>query len=753
VSLLTRSDDGLLAQPIDSILEAKLRPPPARTEWMVRPRLLEELTRAGQRAVTLVAAPAGYGKTTVVTQWLASKPATAKLAWISLDSPENEPARLWTHIATALDRAGCSIARDIAGFIAAGRHDMMTTVLPRIIDAIAVLPAEVTVLIDDFHIVRSAECNDQVEFFVKHLPSNAHLVLITRTDPILRLGRLRAAGQLAEIRADDLAFTQDEVYSILASDGVQLSDDSISELVHRTEGWPAGIYLAALSLVGRPDAAEFVHHFSGNNRFVGDYLTEEVLSRQTDEVRNFILDMSILDRFSAPLCDYMRGSHDSATILRELKHTNLFLIPLDAEERWFRFHHLFGAVANSSLETEQPDRAVMLHGRAADWLSDNDYVDAAVEHALASGDGDRAAALVQRSWIRYFDAGLGTTVRSWLRALEATGADDNMPGVVTAAWMAALSGDQEEMNRRLAQLSRLPQDIPLPDGTKSVESAAALIQGLFGFGGPLDMLASAQRAAELETDGKTPWSATANTALGHANYVVGDSNTALAVLPKAAYSEGAPALIRILALSVLSLTQAELGHHDRSRRAAEEAMAVVESRSLQALPSVSFAFTALGQSQATSGELDKAMATLEHGLNLRRKLSGLSPWPSIHHFLVMGRVAILTGEIPLARQLLDEAAIMMRQYRDGMAPMIARLEAAQHSLRESESSIPPSEPLTAREIDVLRRLAGPLSLGEIASELYLSPNTVKTHTSALYRKLGARSRSEAVKIGRQRQLI
>jgi LuxR family transcriptional regulator, maltose regulon positive regulatory protein len=753
VSLLTWSDDGLLAQPIDSILEAKLRPPPARTEWMVRPRLLEELTRAAQRAVTLVAAPAGYGKTTVVTQWLASKPATAKLAWISLDSPENEPARLWTHIATALDRAGCSIARDIAGFIAAGRHDMMTTVLPRIIDAIAVLPAEVTVLIDDFHIVRSAECNDQMEFFVKHLPSNAHLVLITRTDPILRLGRLRAAGQLAEIRADDLAFTQDEVYSILASDGVQLSDDSISELVHRTEGWPAGIYLAALSLVGRPDAAEFVHHFSGNNRFVGDYLTEEVLSRQTDEVRNFILDMSILDRFSAPLCDYMRGSHDSATILRELKHTNLFLIPLDAEERWFRFHHLFGAVANSSLETEQPDRAVMLHGLAADWLSDNDYVDAAVEHALASGDGDRAAALVQRSWIRYFDAGLGTTVRSWLRALEATGADDNMPGVVTAAWMAALSGDQKEMNRRLAQLSRLPQDIPLPDGTKSVESAAALIQGLFGFGGPLDMLASAQRAAELETDGKTPWSATANTALGHANYVVGDSNTALAVLPKAAYSEAAPALIRILALSVLSLTQAELGHHDRSRRAAEEAMAVVESRSLQALPSVSFAFTALGQSQATSGELDKAMATLEHGLNLRRKLSGLSPWPSIHHFLVMGRVAILTGEIPLARQLLDEAAIMMRQYRDGMAPMIARLEAAQQSLRESESGIPQSEPLTAREIDVLRRLAGSLSLGEIASELYLSPNTVKTHTSALYRKLGARSRSEAVKIGRQRRVI
>jgi LuxR family transcriptional regulator, maltose regulon positive regulatory protein len=753
VSLQTRGDDGQVTQPVDSILEAKLRPPPARSEWMVRRRLLEELAGGGQRSVTLIAAPAGYGKTTVVTQWLASRPATGKLAWISLDSTENESARLWTHIATALDRAGCSIARDIAGFIAAGRHDMMTAVLPRIIDAIAVLPAEVTVLIDDFHIVRSGECNDQMEFFIKHLPLNAHLVLITRTDPILRLGRLRAAGQLAEIRAEDLAFTKDEVYSILASDGVQLSRDSISELVHRTEGWPAGVYLAALSLVGRPDPAGFVHHFSGNNRFIGDYLTEEVLSRQTDDIRHFIIDMSILDRFSAPLCDYIRAKHDSATILRELKHTNLFLIPLDAEESWFRFHHLFGAVANSSLEAEQPGRAVMLHARAADWLSDNDYVDAAIEHALLARNGDRAAALVQRSWIRYFDAGLGTTVRGWLRALEATAADDNLPGVVTAAWIAALSGEQEEMNRRLAQLSGMPQNVPLPDGTKSAESAAALIRGLFGFGGPLEMLASAQRAAELETDGNTPWYTTANTALGHANYVAGDLNTALAVLPKAAYSETAPALVRILALSALSLTQAELGHYDRSRRSAEESMAVVESRSLQALPAVSLAFTALGQSQATSGELDKAMATLEHGLNLRRKLPGLSPWPSIHHLLVMGRVATMTGEISLARLLLEEAAVMMRQYRDGMAPMIARLEAAQQSLRESESGVPRSEPLTAREIDVLRRLAGSLSLGDIASELYLSPNTVKTHTSALYRKLGARSRSEAVKIGRQRQLI
>jgi ATP/maltotriose-dependent transcriptional regulator MalT len=753
VSSLKWADESLDKQLVDSMLEAKLRPPLARSEWVDRTRLLEELQRASRRPVTLIAAPAGYGKTTVVTQWLASVFRPASVAWISLDMSDNEPVRLWTDIATALDRAGCAIARDIAGFIAAGDHDMVTLVLPRILDAIAAMDSDVAILFDDFDIVRSAECTEHIDFFIKHLPTNAHLLLITRADPTVPLARLRATGQLSEIRAEDLAFNLEEASSLLVADGVQLSTDGLSELMGRTEGWPAGLYLAALSLTGRADPIEFVHHFSGNNRFIGDYLTEEVLSRQSDEVRQFILDMSIVDRFTAPLCDYMNGGRQSAKILRDLQHTNLFLIPLDAEDRWFRFHHLFGAVARSALETEQPDRAVMLHGRAADWLSENGYVDAAVEHALAAGNSDRAASLVQSSWFQYFDAGQGTTVRRWLRALEASAAKDDTATVVTAAWMAALSGQREEMDQRLAQLNNAAVGGALPDGTRSVESVIALIRGLFGFGGPKEMLASAERAAELETDGNTAWYAVAHTALGHAKYVVGDLDSAAGVLPKAAYNESAPALMRITALAMLSLTQAELGQLERSRRSAREAMEVVEARSLHELPSVALAFTALGQSQAASGDLEVAMATLDHGLNLRRKVPGLGPWPTIHHLLVMGRVAIMASDLPLARRLLDEVSLLMRQYQQGMGPMIARLEEIQKRLRESLSPGPHNEALTAREIEVLRRLTSSRSLSEIASELYLSPNTIKTHTTALYRKLGARSRSEAVKIGHERLLI
>jgi LuxR family maltose regulon positive regulatory protein len=753
VSRLTTDRSDLSRQPVDSILEAKLRPPQTRSAWVMRARLLEELEHATQRAVTLIAAPAGYGKTTVVAQWLASDLRPTIVAWISLDTADNDPVRLWTNIATALARAGCDIARDIAGFVAAGGNDVLTVVLPRIVDAVAALPSDITVLIDDFDIVRATECNEQIDFFVKHLPPNAHVVLITRSDPTLRLGRLRAAGQLSEIRADDLAFNTREASALLVSDGVQLSSEAVSELMQRTEGWPAGLYLAALSLTGRADPSEFVHTFSGNNRFIGDYLTEEVLSRQPEQVRNFILDMSIVDRFSVPLADYVTEARHSASILRNLKHTNLFLVPLDSEERWFRFHHLFGAVAYSTLETERPDRAAMLHGRAAEWLSENGYVEDAVEHALAAGKAEHAANLVNANWLRYFDAGRGTTIQRWLRALEASAADHSTAYVVTAAWMAALSGNQEEMDRRLAQLKNGSDHVRLPDGTKSVESVVALVRGLFGFDGPLDTLAFARRAAELETNGNLAWFTVANTALGHASYVIGDLDTAVGVLPKAATSEAAPALLRILALATLALAQAELGHDDRSRRSAEEAMEVVETRSLHALPQVSLAFTALGQSQAASGELMQAMATLEHGLNLRRKIPGLSPWPTIHHLLIMGRVAALAGDLPQARRLLDEVSPLIRQYREGTAAMIARLEAARKTLREAQTTSRTDEPLTAREIDVLRRLAGPLNLGQIASELYLSQNTVKTHTMALYRKLGVRSRTEAVNIGRQRLLI
>ncbi len=737
---------------VDFFSGAKLEWPPLREAWVDRARLLDQLDRATTCPVTLIAAPAGYGKTTLLAQWLATV-SQASAAWVSLDSGDNDPGRLWMHVAAALERAGCVVATDLVAFMAANSGELMTGVLPRIVNALAAMPDDVMILLDDFHFVREAACHDQVEFLIEHLPPRAHLMISTRADPGLRLGRLRATGRLAEIRADDLSFTAREVSCLLAVERVHLSSEALALLMQRTEGWPAGLYLAALSLSGRDDPDDFVRQFSGGNRFIGDYLTEEVLSRHTDQIREFIITMSILDRFSAPLCDFIAETDGSAGILSELERTNLFVIPLDQERRWFRFHHLFAAVARSELEVEYPDRVASLHARAAEWFRDNGHVDEAVEHALAAGNTSDAALLVQANWLPYVDAGRMSTVLGWLESLGTPSIASEPAAGVTAAWMAALVGDERALDEHLAALEGLRDYGPLPDGTRSVDSAIALIRGFFGFGGPVDMLAGARRAVELETDGRSPFYALAQLSLGHSAYVAGNLGLAARALSKASHNEAAPVMVQVLSLSAQSLVEAERGQPDLSRELAELAMVIVDAKGLQSMPQTSMAFTALGRAQAAAGKIDDATATLEHGLAMRLRNPALSPWQTLHHLLVMARVVLDAGQLPYAQELLLEAAQRMDRYHEGMRPMRTRLAGIQAVMRSRASAAANGEPLTGRELDVLLLLQGSMSLTEIAAELYLSPNTVKTHTKAVYRKLGAGSRTEALRIARQRLLI
>ena len=273
----------------------------------------------------------------------------------------------------------------------------------------------------------------------------------------------------------------------------------------RTEGWPAGLYLATLSLAGRADPDEFVRQFSGGNRFVVDYLTEEVLARHSEEIREFIVSMSVLDRFSAPLCDFVRGSTGSAAILAHLERSNLFLVPLDDERHWYRFHHLFAAVARIELEFEGAERVQALHSRALEWFRDHGHIDEAVKHALAAGRATDAAVLVRENWLSYVDTDRAATVAGWLEAIGSRSVADDPAAAVTAAWMAALSGQEETLNKLLTELEEFRDVGPLPDGARSVESAIAMIRGQFGYGGPVDMAAAAQRAVELETDPSSPY--------------------------------------------------------------------------------------------------------------------------------------------------------------------------------------------------------------------------------------------------------
>ena len=266
---------------------------------MRRGRLLAELDHASRLSVVLVAAPAGYGKTTLVAQWLtASRSPAGTAAWLTLDAVDNDPGLLWGHVARALERAGCPLGDDAAGLVAGHRGDLINGVIPRLLTAMGAMPDEFFLVLDDFHVLQDRTCLEQMDFLVEHLPPQAHLFITTRAAPGLRLGRLRVGGQLAEIRAADLTFTADEMSSLLAIQRVELSGEAVEQLLDSLEGWPAGLCLAILSLVGRDDPDAFVRQLSGSERFIGDYLTEEVLSRQLPSTRELIITMSIVDRFS-----------------------------------------------------------------------------------------------------------------------------------------------------------------------------------------------------------------------------------------------------------------------------------------------------------------------------------------------------------------------------------------------------------------------------------------------------------------------
>lgn len=737
-------------QIVDSFLEAKLHRPARRDDWVHRDRLLEAMAEVCERPVTLIAAPAGYGKTTVVAQWLDEVRPLA--AWVSLDAGDNDPNQFWTHIATALGRAGATApSRPRRRGVPWARTP--GSMLSSVIDTLSAMTSDVILVLDDFHFIHDATCHDQLELLIEHLPPQAHLIVSTRADPGLRLGRLRVSGELVELRAHDLSFTTAEARALLAQEHIVLDDDSVDLLMQRTEGWPAGLYLATLSLNGRADPAAFVRSFSGNNRFIGDYLTEEVLNRHSDDVREFITTISILDRFSADLCDRVADVSGSAALLHDLEHTNLFLVPLDDERRWYRFHHLFAAVARSELEISHPDDLPTLHARAATWFKDNAYVDEAIKHSIAADRSDIAADLIQGHWLQYVDAGRIATVLGWVDSIGEAPQDAEPAASVTAAWLAALIGDQAALADRLTQLDAFSAVGPLPDGSQSVDSAVAMIQGLFGYGGPVEMLQGARRAVALETDHRSPFYSLANVSLGHAAYVAGDLEHAAAPLANVRRNEHAPAIIQALALATESLIGSENDDLARARECAEQAMWIVDAHGLRAVPQASLAYTALGAAQARAGDLTDALATLARGLVLRRESTAHGPWGMIHHLLVNARVAAQVGRHGLARELLADLETRLDTFSDGMTAMNARVTAVRKLVHTNPPTELHGEPLTGRELDILRLLRGTLSLHQIAAELYLSFNTVKTHTRAVYRKLGVHTREDAVRIGQQHQLI
>ena len=375
--------------------------------------------RGAESKLTLISAPPGFGKTTLLAAWLAAAPADGRsVAWLSLDRADSQPATFWTYLITALQTVAPGVGASALSLLQESQPPPIETVLALVLNDLGAVANEVVLVLDDYHEVDTHELQGGMAFLVEHLPAQIHLVITTRADPALPLARLRARGELVEIRAADLRFTPDEAAGYLNEVmGLDLAARDIAALEGRTEGWIAALQLAALSMQGRDDVAGFIAGFAGDDRYIVDYLVEEVLRRQPGRVRSFLLQTSILGRMSGPLCDAVTGQDGGRAMLEALDRANLFLVPLDDRRRWYRYHHLFADVLRAHLVDEQPDRVPDLHRRASAWYEQNGERSEAIRHAMAGEDFDRAAGLIELAVPAMRRSRQEAVLLAWLRAL------------------------------------------------------------------------------------------------------------------------------------------------------------------------------------------------------------------------------------------------------------------------------------------------------------------------------------------------
>ena len=386
------------------LLAAKSAPPAIRSQLIERAALIEILSAEPSRKLTLLSAPAGWGKTTLLAQWVSGADDRRRRGWLSLDASDNDPARFWACAIASLDKASPGVAPRAFELIKMGA-DPRQVVLPTLLDELAAIDHQIALILDDYHLVENRTVHEQVGFVVERMPPTFQLVIATRSDPTLPLARLRARGELLELRAEELRFQACEAADLLDGVlGLTLTDAQVQLLFRRTEGWAAGLYLAALSLAGRADAPTFIRSFAGDNRHIVDYLMAEVLDGQPPDLRSFLLRTSVLERLSGALCDAMLQTSGSASVLEKIERENLFVVPLDMSRHWYRYHQLFGELLRTELRRSEPDLVADLHRRAATWFETEGLIDEALHHLIAAGDIARNPDLIAT------DAGIAPTL-------------------------------------------------------------------------------------------------------------------------------------------------------------------------------------------------------------------------------------------------------------------------------------------------------------------------------------------------------
>ena len=641
----------MLHQPL---VTTKVRPPGTRPKLVARPRLREALAAGGGLKLTLVSAPAGFGKTTLLNEWSHSCANDGRyIAWVSLDEGDNDPARFLSYLVAALGTIEEGIGEGVLASLRSPEPPRLEALMGSLVNEMAALPGELAVVLDDYHVVEVQTVHGIVSFLLDNLPPNVQLVIASRVDPPLPLARLRARGQMAKLGATDLRFTPEEAAAFLGDVmGLDLSAEDVSVLEERTEGWIAGLQLAALSMRDRKDVSGFVEAFSGSHRDVLDFLADEVLARQPEDVREFLLETSVLWRITAPLCDALTGRADGQVMLERLERENLFVVPLDDERRWYRYHHLFADFLRGRLEREKPGLVGELHLRASAWYERSGRTLEAVGHALASGDQERAAELIERAVGEMWFRGEVLTLLGWLEALSEEAKRHRPRLLLEHATALMWVGRLERVESLLGEAERIveaavegsgegPSDIHRRYLLGYAAAARAWHDNLMG--DSHSGIEHARRALALLPDDPRPRTFAA-LCLGEALRTTGDLAAAGEVFAEAAelgrsvgHDYGA-----LTAMVWQARVQAARGRLREAENSFRRARRFVAERGIGLLPAAGPAHLGMGALLYERNELEEAERELEVGVELAERTREVSNL--VWGYVTLSRAKLARGD-------------------------------------------------------------------------------------------------------------
>jgi LuxR family transcriptional regulator, maltose regulon positive regulatory protein len=738
------------AQAQAPLLSTKLHAPDPR-ERIGRESLVARLSRAPGARLALIRAPAGWGKSTLLSQWRSAEQGRRGFAWVTLDSSDSDPIRFWGYALEALRSVDSDVGSRSMALLRAPGVDLVSEMLPVLIGELEAVGRPLVLALDDYHQVEGDAVHAGMRRLLDYLPNQVCVAIATRTEPPLGVARLRARGQLVEVDADELRFSRTEARVLLNEFlGLELADEDVAALHERAEGWPAAVYLAGVSLRNRVDRHEFIARFAGDDRHIVDYLGEEVLADLDTDTRELLLRTSIVERVSGPLCDAIADTTGSARKLETLARSNLFVVPLDDRRDWYRYHHLFRACLAAELRLESTELIPELHRRAASWFQRSGETAEAISHAIAGHDFPAASELLAAHWNEVLSTGGLRAVEMWLMALPEHVVTADARLCLARAWTSFAKGALEEVLPCLETAEAAPVSGPLLDGTTSVASGAATLRASYwlrmgDFG---KTVSYAREALALE---RGPWRAISANCLGTAFYWLDEPAQARQHLEETIEvgRELVP-LVALFAIGVLALLDCERQDWNAVSRRLHGARQMIDAGGLGEYWMTAGVALAGGLASEHQDDLAGAEMAMARSLVLYRR--GQAPVEIANALLHLARIHVRQGHDPVASDEIDEARMLIRSCPDP-GPRIQRLLGQVRARAPIARRSTGVEALSEGELRVLRLLASDLTQREIGAELYLSLNTIKSHTQSIFRKLGATSREQAVARARELELI